>query len=103
MTVFVLVKDTEFANELCNLHGGRHVLPCDPLINNPRGDNVGQHFSETPDWNGMHWRLTDIKNFAAAAGISNEELREGMTPGEVEDLSELADLVAQEAFTPDNS
>ena len=103
VTVFVLVKDTEFANELCRLNGGRHILPCDYLINNPRGDNVGQRFTQTPDWNGMQWRLADIANFAAASGISNVELREGMTPGEVEDLSERANLEAQEAFTPDNT
>lgn len=101
VAVFINVKDESFANELCKLNGGRHILPADLLVNNARGDNVGQRFTQVPDWNGMTWRLKDLQNFAAATNITNVTLRDGMTPGEVLDLSSQANLYRQKAFKVD--
>mmetsp|Transcript_11303 Transcript_11303/g.31186 ORF Transcript_11303/g.31186 Transcript_11303/m.31186 type:complete len:321 (+) Transcript_11303:99-1061(+) len=103
VTIFVIVKDDEFANELCRINGGRHVLPADPLINNPRGENVGQLFTEVPQWNRMAWRLVDLQNFANWASIGNVALAEGMTPGEVLDLQAQADMNDEKPFRIENA
>lgn len=92
VAIFVIVKDEVFANELCRINGGRHVLPADPIINNPRGENVGRRFTEVPQWNKMIWRLIDLQHFAALANISNVVLVDGMTPEEIIDLQAQAHL-----------
>jgi hypothetical protein len=51
----------------------------------------------------MPWCLKDLQHFALAAGITNVTLNDGMTPGEVLDLSSQADLSQQQAFQVDNS
>ena len=103
VAIFVIVKDEDFANDLCRINGGRHVLPADPLINNPRGENVGRRFTEVPDWNRMTWRLVDLQHFATLANISNVELVDGMTPGEVIDLQAQADLDDEKPFHVENA
>ena len=103
VAIFVIVKDEDFANDLCRNNGGRHVLPADPLINNPRGENVGRRFTEVPDWNRMTWRLVDLQHFATLANISNVEIVDGMTPGEVIDLQAQADLDDEKPFHVENA
>ena len=95
VAVFVIVKDERFANELCAINGGRHILPADPLIRNPRGDDVGRPFTEVPDWNGMTWCLKDLQRFANMANLSNVTLEDGMIPGEVIDMHAQAELDEQ--------
>jgi hypothetical protein len=103
VTVLIFVKDTNWADELCQINGGRHVVPVDQVINNPRGDDVGRRFTEKPQWNMMGWRLIDLQHFATMANIDDVELRDGMTPGEILDIHKQNALGTETPFAYNNT
>ena len=86
-TALVLTKDEEWADEMIKINGGVKILPVDHVVGNPKGGSV-EPFTEKPQWTGMGWNIDHLHKFAALLGDPDvsSDLREGMTPEQVEHL-----------------